>query len=137
MNAREPIVDTASIKESVAHLGHDLGDLFRAELALFKKEAKQELSGLAVAAVWIGGAAVMGLAAFGAFTAFLMIVLQLVLVPWLAALVVTVAWGAAALSLLAAARAKLQSALPIKFEETTRSVKEDIEWIKSGTKAAK
>ena len=137
MNAREPIVDSASIRESVANLGHDLGDLFRAELALFKKESKEELRGLVAGAVWLGAGAIMGLAALGAFTAFLMIVLQLVLAPWLAALIVTAAWGFAAISLLAAARAKIQSALPIQFEQTTRSVKEDIEWIKSGAKSAK
>ena len=137
MNPRMPLVDPESIKESVAHLGHDLGDLFRAELALFKKEAKRELRGLVVAGIWLAAGGLLGLAALGAFTALAIIVLQLVLPAWLAALIVTTAWGFAAISLLAAARIKLQSALPIEFEETTRSVKEDIEWIKSGAKSAK
>ena len=137
MTQREPIVDRDSIKESVANLGHDLGDLFRAELALFKKEAREELRGLAVAGVWLAGGAVLGLVTLGVFTAFAVMVLSLVLAPWLAALVITIAWGVAAGSLLAAARIKLQSALPIQFDKTTRSVKEDIEWIKSGAKSAK
>jgi hypothetical protein len=38
--------------------------------------------------------------------------------------------------MLAAAKIKLDSALPIEFQ-TARSVKEDIEWIKSGMKSAK
>ena len=137
MSDRIPIVDRESIKESVVHLGQDLGDLFRAELALFKKEARQELRGLVAAAVWIGAGAVMALAALGVFTAFAVVVLSLVFAPWLAALIVTIAWGFAAVSLLAAARIKLQSALPIEFDQTTRSVKEDIEWIKSAAKSAK
>jgi hypothetical protein len=121
----------------VQHLGRDLGDLIRAELALFKKELMREMRGLAAAGVWVAAGGVMGLAALGAFTAFCIIALSLVFQPWLASLIITFIWGFAALSMLAAARIKLQSALPVEFKETTRSVKEDIEWIKSGAKSAK
>lgn len=130
MNERE------SMGESLKHLGQDLGDLFRAELAQFKREATGEMRKLAIVGVWLAGAAVMGLAFLGAFTAFAIIVLSLVFQAWLAALIITVAWGFAAISMLAAAKIKLDSALPIELE-TTRSVKEDIEWIKSGIKSAK
>lgn len=126
-----------SLPESLSHLGKDLGDLFRAELAVFKKEATQQISGLAVAGVWVAGAAVMGLAFLGAFTAFLIMVISLVLQPWLSALVITVAWGFVAFSLMAAAAIKVRKTLPLEFDQTTRSVKEDIEWIKSGIKSAK
>ena len=125
-----------SIGESLRNLVQDLGQLFRAELAQFKREAAGEMRNLAVVGVWLAGAAVMGLAFLGAFTAFAIIVLSLVLQPWIAALVITIAWGFAAISMLAAAKTKLDSALPIELE-MTRSVKEDIEWIKSGIKSAK
>jgi hypothetical protein len=125
-----------SLGESLHHLGEDLSQLFRAELAQFKSEATAEMRKLAVVGVWLAGAAVMGLAFLGAFTAFAIIALTLVFQPWLAALIITVAWGFAAISMLAAAKIKLDSALPIEFE-TPRSVKEDLEWIKSGIKAAK
>ncbi|HKU67431.1 MAG TPA: phage holin family protein [Candidatus Baltobacteraceae bacterium] len=130
MNERE------SLAESIKHLGADLGDLVRAELAQFKRELTTEGRKLAVAGIWLAGAAVMGLAFLGVFTAFAVIVLTLVFQPWLAALIITVAWGFVAISMLAAAKMKLNSALPIELE-TTRSVKEDIEWIKSGIKSAK
>lgn len=130
MNERE------SMGDSLKHLGQDLGDLFRAELAQFKREATGEMRKLAIVGVWLAGGAVMGLAFLGAFTAFAIIALTLVFQPWLAALIITVAWGFAAISMLAAAKMKLDSALPIELE-TTRSVKEDIEWIKSGIKSAK
>ncbi len=126
-----------SLGESLHRLGQDLGDLFRAELALFKKEASEQLAGVAVAGVWVAGGAVMGLAFLGAFTALLMIVLALAMPLWLSALIVTALWGFAAVALLSAAIAKLRATLPIKFEETTRNVKEDVEWIKSGAKSAK
>ena len=137
MSEREPLVDRESLAQSVQHLGQDLSDLFRAELALFKKEAMQEMRGLAAAGIWLAAGAVMGLAALGAFTAFCIIALSLALAPWLSALIITVMWGFGAGSLLAAAIVKLRSTLPIEFKETTRSVKEDIEWIKSGAKSAK
>jgi hypothetical protein len=130
MNERPPLT------ESLADLARDLGDLFRAELTHFKSELAREGRKLAVAGVWLAGAAVMGLAFLGVFTAFLVLVLTLVFSPWLAALIVTVAWGFAAFSLLAAAKIKLESTLPIEME-TPRSVKEDLEWIKSGIKSAK
>ena len=125
-----------SLGDSLKHLGEDLGNLFRAELAQFKREAVDEGRKLAIVGVWLAGAAVMGLAFLGAFTAFAIMVLTLVFQPWLAALIITVAWGFIAASMLAAAKIKLDSALPIQLE-TTRSVKEDIEWIKSGIKSAK
>ncbi len=126
-----------SMSDALRHLGKDLSDLFRAELALFKQEAAQQMRGLLTAGVWVASAAVMGLAFLGALTAFLIMALSLVLQPWLAALVVTLAWGLAAGSLLAAALIKLKSTLPLEFDQTTRSVKEDVEWIKSGIKSAK
>lgn len=126
-----------SIGDSLHHLGQDLGDLFRAELALFKKEAAEQMGGLATAGVWIAGGAVMGLAFLGALTALLIIVLSLAMAPWLAALVVTALWGIVAAGLVSAAVAKLRETLPLQFDKTTRSVKEDVEWIKSGIKSAK
>jgi hypothetical protein len=128
--------DRESLGESLKHLSEDLGVLFRAELAQFKREATSEARKLAVAGIWLSGAAVMGLAFLGAFTAFAIIVLTLVFQPWLAALIVTVAWGFIAISMLAAAKMKIDSALPINLE-TPRSVKEDLEWIKSGIKSVK
>ena len=126
-----------SLADSLHHLGEHLGELFRAELALFKKELAEQLGGLAAASVWIAGGAVMGLAFLGAFTALLIIALSLAMAPWVAALVVTLLYGFAAAALTGAAIAKLKSTLPLEFDKTTRSVKEDVEWIKSGMKSAK
>jgi hypothetical protein len=137
MNAREPLVNRESLVDSVRHLGQDLGDLFRAELALFKKEALRETRGIAAAGIWIAAGAVLGLAALGAFTACCILLLMFAFPAWLSALIITIAWGFGAGSLLAAGIIKLRSSLPVEFNETTRSVKEDIEWIKSGAKAAK
>lgn len=126
-----------SLGDALSHLVRDLGDLFRAELALFKRELIDQLIPLGTGAVWLAAAAIMGLATLGAFTAFFIIVLTLVFQPWLAALIVTCLWGFAAAGLLSAGLVKIKSATPIEFDETTRSVKEDVEWIKSGMKQNK
>jgi hypothetical protein len=127
---REPMGD------ALRHLGEDLGSLFHAELAVFKDEAAQQARSLAIAGVWVAAGAVMGLAFLGAFTAFCIMVVSLVLAPWLSALVITVAWGFVAGSLIAAAAIKIRET-PLGFDKTTRSVKEDLEWIKTGIKSAK
>ncbi|MFN2450535.1 MAG: phage holin family protein [Candidatus Baltobacteraceae bacterium] len=129
--------DRESFGDSLHHLAEDLGSLFRAELTLFKKELSAQFSGLASAGVWVAGGAVMGLAFLGAFTALLIMALSLAMAPWLAALVVTAIYGFAAAALIAAAMAKLRETLPLDFNKTTSSVKEDVEWIKSGMKSAK
>jgi hypothetical protein len=126
-----------SLGESLRHLAGDLGDLFRAELALFKRETVTQVRGLAAAGIWMAGAAVMGLAFLGAFTALLIIALGLALPLWAAALIVTMFWGIGAAGLLAAAVVKFREATPIDFDQTARSVKEDITWIKSGMSPAK
>ena len=123
--------------EALRHLVQDLGDLFRAELALFRREAVEQARPLIAAGVWMGAAAIIGLAFLGVFTAFLVLVLTLVFQPWLAALIVTIFYGVVAAAALASALAKLKAATPIEFSETTQSVKEDVAWIKSGMKSAK
>lgn len=126
-----------SLGDSLRHLARDLGDLFRAELALFKRETMTQVRGLAVAGIWMAASAVLGLAFLGALTALLIIALGLALPLWAAALIVTMFWGIGSAGLLAAALVKFKQATPIDFDQTTRSVKEDIAWIKSGMSSAK
>jgi len=130
-------MNPASFADDLRQLGEDLARLFRAELALFKREAVQQGRGLAVAGIWGGATAVMGLAFFGVFTAFLVLVLSLVLAPWLAALVVALFYGVVAAGLLASAMAKFKAVTPIEFDQTAKNVKEDVAWIKSGMKSSK
>jgi len=126
-----------SLGESLRHLTRDLGDLFRAELMLFKREAMTQVRGLAAAGIWMAASAVLGLAFLGALTALLIIALGLALPLWAAALIVTMFWGIGAAGLLAAALVKFRQTTPLDFDQTARSVKEDIAWIKSGMSSAK
>jgi hypothetical protein len=55
---------------------------------------------------------------------------------WLAALIVTVAYGAIAAVLVQIGRKQVQEAAPPIPEETIESVKEDVQWAKTRTRSA-
>jgi hypothetical protein len=73
----------------------------------------------------------------GAFTAFLIIAISLVLPAWLAALIVTAAWAGVTALLALAGKNKIQDAGPLVPERTIQSVKEDAEWAKQGPSGRK
>ena len=95
------------------------------------------LSGLPM--VLFAGAAIAGslmIARLGALTALLIIILDSFLPLWLAALLVTVLWLAAAAVLALSGKKALQSATP-PAPQTVETVKEDIQWAKTQTGSAK
>ena len=78
-----------------------------------------------------GGAALMGAAAVGGSMATIIIVLDLWMPLWLAALITTVIYAAVAAVLAMRGRDELrQTGTPIP-EKTKESVKEDIQWAKT------
>jgi hypothetical protein len=82
-----------------------------------------------------GSAAMLGLGAFGAFTAMLIALFALIVPLWIAALIVTVVYGAIALVLAQSGKKKLKEAAPLVPEQTAQTVKEDIEWAKTRAKS--
>ena len=78
----------------------------------------------------LGGAGLFGLGAFGALTAFLILVLAEAMDAWLAALIVTVLWGAIAGVLALQGKHKVEEATPPQPEQTIETLKEDVEWAK-------
>jgi hypothetical protein len=83
-----------------------------------------------------GGTALLGLGAFGAFTAFLIAgITALGLHVWLSALIVTIVYGAVAYVLAQTGKKKLHEAAPLIPEQTAQTVKEDIEWAKTRAKS--
>ncbi|HEY1976894.1 MAG TPA: phage holin family protein [Candidatus Baltobacteraceae bacterium] len=126
-----------AITDALARLRNDIESAVRAELRTFKEEAMEQLRPLLAAAGMATVAAVVGLAFVGAFTALCVIALCTVLAPWLAAMIVTVIWGIVAAALGSTAVARVKAALPLKFDRTARTVKEDVAWIKSDLKLRK
>lgn len=124
------------IGELMKRLGEDLSLLIRQELALAKAEiiAKSKIAG--ASAGMFSGAAIVGLLALGAFTAFLILALSTQMHAWLAALIVTIVYGAVAGILAMTGKKKIEEAGPLYPEQTANTVKEDVQWAKTRIKSA-
>lgn len=125
-----------SIPELMKRLSHDLTLLIRQELDLARVELIQKSKAVGAGAGMFSGAAVAGVLALGAFTAFLILVLSLAMASWLAALIVTIVYGAVAAVLAMNGRQKIEEATPLVPEQTVDTVKEDVKWAKTRIKSA-
>ena len=81
-----------------------------------------------------GGAAVFGLYAVGALTACIVLALSTAMKAWLAALIVTAAYGAIAGVLALTGKSKVQEGVPPVPDQAVQSVKEDVEVTKQRAK---
>src|SRR6476646_24219 len=120
------------IGELIKDLASQTSTLVRQEIKLAQTEVteKGKLAGKGVG--MLAGAAVAALLMLGALTAVLVVALDSVLARWLAALIVTLLWGAVAAGLALAGRSALQAATP-PAPQTVETVKEDIQWAKNPT----
>jgi MFS family permease len=127
----------ASLAELVKQLSEQTSRLARQEVDLAKAElaAKGKRAGLG--AGMFGGAAMFGLYAVGVLTAAAVLGLTKAVAPWLAALIVAAVLGAIAGVLALTGKNKVEQATPPIPEQTTESVKEDVEWAKTRAQAAR
>ena len=122
-----------STADLVKELSQHASTLVRQELQLAKTEMaeKGKQAGPGVAA--LAAAAVAGLLALGALTAFLVLALDGALPNWAAALCVAVLWALVAGGLGLLGRRELREVGTPVPEKTVETVKEDIEWLKHPT----
>jgi uncharacterized membrane protein YqjE len=125
-----------SIGELVKDLASETSTLVRQEIDLAKAEMTERGKRIGKGAGILGAAALVGLLAAGALTACLIAALDLAMATWLAALVVTVVFGAIAAVLAMTGRKKIQEAAPPVPEQAIDSVKEDVQWAKTRTRSA-
>ncbi len=129
---------TQPLGELFKQLSQDTATLVRQEIQLAKVEMSEKSQHAKPAAGMLGGAGVIGFLALFSFTLFLIFMLgELLNNVWLAALIVTVIYGAVAAFLAMKGKEKLKEAGPAKPEQTVETVKEDIEWAKHPTTSAK
>ena len=120
-----------SVSELIKDLSRDISDLVRQEIELARAEMMEKGKKAGIGAGMFGGAALMGAAAVGGSMATIIIVLDLWMPLWLAALITTVVYAAVAAVLAMRGRDELrQTGTPIP-EKTKESVKEDIQWAKT------
>jgi uncharacterized membrane protein YqjE len=125
-----------SIGELVKDLATETSTLVRQEIDLAKAEMTERGKRAGKGAGMLGAAALVGLLAAGALTACLIAALDKAMATWLAALVVTVVFGAIATALGMTGRKQIQEAAPPVPEQAIDSVKEDVQWAKTRTRSA-
>jgi uncharacterized membrane protein YqjE len=124
------------IGELVKDLATETSTLVRQELDLAKAEMTERGKRAGKGAGMLGAAAIVGLLAAGALTACVIAALDRAMATWLAALIVTVVYGAIAGALAVTGRKQIQEAAPPVPEQAIDSVKEDVQWAKTRTRSA-
>jgi len=125
-----------AIGDLLKQLSQETTTLVRQELELAKAEMTVKAKEGGKGAGFLGGAGVAGLLTLGALTATVIGLLDTSMKFWLAALIVTLIWGAVAAVLALQGRNKLKEATPPVPEQTQESVKEDVAWAKTRAKSA-
>ena len=123
--------------EVARDLTRDLSLLVRQEIELAKAEMAQKGRIAAPGLGMIGGAGLAALAATGALTAFLILVLSTFLDAWLSALIVGVVLAAVAYVLARQGKERVEEAGTPVPEQTIETVKEDVEWAKTRATSAR
>ena len=131
------MADEQSTAELLRRLSEQTTELARKEVELAKLELREKGRKAGIGAGLFGGAGALGFYALGAFTAFLILVLDTAMAAWLAALIVTVVYGAIAGVLALQGKTKVQEATPPVPEQAVETTKEDVEWVKTRAKAAR
>jgi uncharacterized membrane protein YqjE len=134
-NGRIEELREQGIGDLVKELSSQVSTLVRQEVELAKAEVGEKGKKAGVGAGMFGGAGVAALLMLASLTAFLILVLQIVLPEWAAALIVTILWGLVAGVLALQGRQKMQEMGKPVPEQTIETVKEDIQWAKHPTKS--
>jgi uncharacterized membrane protein YqjE len=119
-----------STGELLKQLSQETSTLVRQELELARAELKEQGKRAGAGAGLFGGAGAMGLVTLGAFTAFLIAVLDTGMPLWLAALIVALIEAAITGVLAMSGRNRIKEATPAA-PQTVETVKEDVRWAKS------
>jgi uncharacterized membrane protein YqjE len=126
-----------SVGDLAKQLSEQTSTLVRKELELARAEMTQKGKAAGLGAGMFGGAGLFGLLALGALTACFILALAEAMDGWLAALIVTLAYGAIAGILALTGKRKLREATPPVPEQAKESVREDVERMKERAKAAR
>jgi uncharacterized membrane protein YqjE len=133
----ESTLTDRSIADLVKQLSDQTTMLVRQEIDLAKAELGEKGKQAGVGAGMFGGAGMFALYALGALTACVILALATVVTGWLAALIVTAVYGAAAGVLALTGKNKVKQSVPPVPEQAVESVKEDVEWTRQRAKEAR
>jgi Putative Actinobacterial Holin-X, holin superfamily III len=131
-----PVTDQ-STSELVQRASEQVSRLVRNEVALAKAELAVKGKHAGIGVGLFGGGGVLALYGVGAAIATLIIVFDLFLPLWLAALIVTVALFAVAGILALLGRSQVTKAAPPEPQEAVASVKADVDEVKQAVKVGR
>jgi len=137
MNGESNELRSHSTGELVKELSEQTTTLVRQEIELAKAELSQKGKVVGEGAGMFGGAAVVGLLALGTLTTMILALLDKAMDLWVAALIVTLVYGAIAAVLALSGRDRIKKGMPPAPEQTVETVKEDVQWAKSRAKSAR
>jgi MFS family permease len=127
----------ASMAELVKQLSEQTSRLARQEVELAKAELAVKGKRAGVGIGMFGGAGAIGFYALGVLIAAAVLALATAVTAWLSALIIAVVLGAIAGLLALQGKSKVQEATPPVPEQTTESVKEDVQWAKNRAQAGR
>jgi Putative Actinobacterial Holin-X, holin superfamily III len=128
----DPETDEASISELMQRLSDQTSSLARKEIELAKAEVTQKGKRLGIGAGAFGAAGIIGLFAFGALTAGLILLLGTAVDDWLAAVIVGAVYTVAAGGLALTGKQQVEAGSPPVPERAIESTKQDVEAAKAG-----
>jgi hypothetical protein len=123
-----------SLSELVQQLSEQSTRLARMEVELAKAELSRKGKQFGIGAGALGAAALIGIFTFAAFTATLILALSEAVDAWLAALIVTVVYGAVAGVLALVGKQRVERGSPPVPERAIETTKQDVEAAKRGIK---
>jgi uncharacterized membrane protein YqjE len=117
--------------ELLRELSQQTTELVRQEIELAKAEIGEKGKQAGLGAGMFGGAGVFGLGAFATLTTAIVVGLDQAMALWLAALIVAIVYGAVAAALGLRGKRQVEEVGAPVPEQTTESVKEDVQWAKT------
>ncbi len=136
----DPDLRDASMGELLKRLSGDMTLLIRDEFELFRTEmtekTKRAVAQAGEGAGMLSAAAICGLLALMGLSATVILLLAMVMPAWVAALIVTVAYGIVAAVLAVSGKHRFDDLQPPVPKQTIETVKEDVEWAKTRTSSA-
>jgi uncharacterized membrane protein YqjE len=127
---REDLRDQ-SFGELFKQLSQQTSTLVRQEVELARTELKEKGRSAGPGAGMMGAGGLLGLGAFGALTAMLIVLLDLWVDAWLACLIVTAVYAVVGAILVMAGKRRVQAVGPPVPEQTIETLKEDVRWAKT------
>jgi hypothetical protein len=125
-----------SLGELFSKLSNETSTLIRQEMELARAELTEKGKEAGKGAGLFGGAGAVALLGAGALTAGIILLLDLAIAGWLAAILVGLVYVAVAAVLGLKGRDRIQAATPPVPEQTVDTVKEDVEWAKTRARSA-